>query len=187
MKATVWHIWTDGSCVHGLANVPKRTLGWGGWCAIVEHGADGNIYRGRVANTTNVRMELLAAIEGLRAVPGIRQPVVLHTDCTTLLIVRDWRDSGRVKSYTGRDAPLWKGLADQFDRLDVRIDLLTKGGYGPIHRRAHGIAGAEARGGLRDLPPNAVPLEDGHHLRTHLRRQTAKQAVEDLRARGLFG
>ena len=56
------HIYTDGSC---LGNP-----GPGGWAAIIEE--DGNKKRlsGREDETTNNRMEILAAIKGLQATPS---------------------------------------------------------------------------------------------------------------------
>lgn len=171
-----WRIWTDGSCKHGLPNVPKGLRGWGGWAAIVEHGSDGCVVRGRVAETTNVRMEILAAIEGLRVVPD-GERALLHTDCTTLLTIRDWRESGRLDMYTGRDSRLCRELAAELDRVQVEMVLLVRGHRDLIHRRAHALAGAEATGGLRNLPKNAVPLpwtprEGQHRLRKHLRERT---------------
>lgn len=53
-------IWTDGSC--------RPNPGTGGWAAILK-GADGRekAIKGAEADTTNNRMELRAAIEGLKA------------------------------------------------------------------------------------------------------------------------
>lgn len=169
-----WHVWSDGSCQHGRTQVPKRTPGWGGWAAVIEHGThdDSCVVSGRVEGTTNVRMELHAATEGLRMVTDHAEPCILHTDCTTILNVEEWWSSRRLDYYTGPDAAWWRKLAAEFTRLDVRVDLLTKGRYGPIHRRAHAIAGAEARGGLRNLPVNATPLDDLHHLRKGQRRES---------------
>jgi hypothetical protein len=45
----------------------------------------------------------------------------------------------------------------ELGRLAPAIHLLGRGPRDPIHKRAHVIAGAEARAGLRGLPPNAVP------------------------------
>lgn len=171
-----WHVWTDGSCQHGRAQVPKRTPGWGGWAAIVEHGSEGVVLRGRVPRTTNVRMELLAAVKGLQEVPDGAY-AVLHTDCTTLVIVESWWRERRVQHYQGADRRFWVDLAAELDRVRVLLDLLERGQRDPIHRRAHTLAGAEARGGLQQMPPNAVPLDDGHQLRKHLQQQAARRAL----------
>lgn len=167
-----WHVWCDGSCMHGLAQAPRGVGGWGGWCAIVEHGSDGRVLRGRVPDTTNVRMELRAAIEGLRVVPD-GAGAVLHTDCTTLAVVHErWR-RGLVPANPGKDARLWLELDAEYERVGVDLRLIVKGERDPIHKRCHTIAGAEARGGLRNLPPNQVPLDElggEHRVREGYRR-----------------
>lgn len=178
----IWHIWTDGSCQHGLPQVPRGTLGWGGWCAIVEHGSDGLVLRGREPDTTNVRMELRAAIEGLRVVP-VGEDVVLHTDCTTILCARDASKRGgrsRNPHKVLRDGELWKELGELIAWRTVHMHLIVKGERDKIHRRAHVIAGAEARGGLCNLPTNATPLDElggGHRIRSGYRRQAANASV----------
>mgnify|MGYP001806030452 FL=1 len=64
-------IYTDGAC---LGNP-----GPGGWGALLRHGAHEKELAGGEPDTTNNRMELLAAI---RALEALREPcrVVLHTD-----------------------------------------------------------------------------------------------------------
>jgi len=67
-------IYTDGAC--------SGNPGPGGWAAVLIYGDAKKEISGFVADTTNNRMELLAAIEGLKAVtkpqPDIR--VVLYSD-----------------------------------------------------------------------------------------------------------
>lgn len=174
-----WHVWTDGSCQHGYAQVEKGLRGWGGWCAIVEHGSDGAVLRGRVAKTTNVRMELHAVTEGLRAVPD-GASVLVHTDSTVIVTVRDWVDRQHRNSgnRSRSDHRYWDALADQLERVDARVHLLGRGVRDPIHKRAHTIAGAEARGGLRNLPVNATPLEEDHHrIRKGMRRVATSERM----------
>lgn len=166
-----WHVWSDGSCQHGVPQAPAGVGGWGGWCAVIEHGSDGQVVRGRVPDTTSVRMELRAAIEGLRVVPA-GSVAVLHTDCTTILSVYDRWQRGRIPR--GPDRKLWLELDAELDRIGgVHVALIEKGTADPVHRRCDKIAGAEARGGLRDLPPNSVPLDElggAHQIRKGMRR-----------------
>ena len=71
------HIYTDGSC---LGNP-----GPGGWAYIIVH--DGKPRRedsGHCSNTTNNRMEMMAAIEALKAIPP-SQSVVLYSDSQLLI------------------------------------------------------------------------------------------------------
>src|SRR5260370_3488357 len=62
-------ITTDGSC---LGNP-----GPGGWACILRCGQHERVLQGGVADTTNNRMELVAAIEGLRALKRASQVTVL--------------------------------------------------------------------------------------------------------------
>lgn len=176
-----WDIWTDGSAVcderlrvgvKGQAKLP------GGWAAVVEHGIDGYVLRGRHPATTNVRMEIRAAIEGLREVPD-DELVVLHFDCTVIYSVADWMLWPSRAAHEIRDGRLWLLLAHELRRVDVRFDLLGKG-YHPIHQRAHAMAGAEARAMALALPSNAEPL--GAVSKGDRRRmRRARMRVEELR------
>ena len=64
-------IFTDGAC--------RGNPGPGGWAALLRQGAHERLVSGAAADTTNNRMELMAAIEGLAA---LRRPsqVALTTD-----------------------------------------------------------------------------------------------------------
>lgn len=155
-----WHVWSDGSCQHGVPQAPRGVGGWGGWCAIVEHGSDGQVVRGRAPDTTSVRMELQAAIEGLRVIPD-GSVAVLHTDCMTILSLYDRWERNDERRLRGRDRRFWRALRREFDRIgSVQIEMIVRGMPDPIHQRCHKIAGAEARGGLRNLPTNSVPVDE---------------------------
>ncbi len=64
-------IWTDGAC--------KGNPGPGGWGALLLSGEHEKTLHGGEPHTTNNRMELMAVIQGLRA---LTRPcaVILHTD-----------------------------------------------------------------------------------------------------------
>lgn len=165
-----WHIWTDGSCVNPqeskLHTTPKGGVGFGGWAAIVEHGSDGFVLRGRVDGTTNVQMELVAVIEGLAVVPSGDRAVV-HTDSTVILAVLDRWQRGTLGYREPVHAGLWRQLAREFDRLPVTVAMVGKGMRDPVHKRAHMIAGAEAKALLHiangRIPPRATPLDPDDH------------------------
>jgi ribonuclease HI len=180
-----WGIYTDGSAIcHDTDVVPRRFPG--GWAAVVEHGQDGYVIRGREAATTNVRMELVAAIRGLREVPdGDR--AVLHFDCTVIYTVRDrWQrnllDGMRLVStpHALKDGDLWADLAAEYDRVEVELRKVR--GANPIHRRAHAIAQAEAKAEAAGLPAYAVVLSK---IERKARRQVdlAQYRQDDLRRR----
>jgi ribonuclease HI len=163
-----WHIWSDGSCVNAQEaqkhTTPKGGVGYGGWAAVIEHGSDGFVLRGRVAETTNVVMELVAMIEGLRIVPA-GESAVVHTDSTVILAVLDRWQRGTLEQ--GRRTPvhadLWRDLAGEFDRLRVTVSMVERGMKDPVHKRAHVLAGAEAKALLHiangRIPPTATPLD----------------------------
>lgn len=76
-------IWTDGAC--------SGNPGPGGWCAILLYGKTERVVSGGEPATTNNRMELKAAIEGLKALKEVCM-VKLYTDsayvCNAFL--QDW-------------------------------------------------------------------------------------------------
>lgn len=66
-------MWTDGSC-------KVNPGGPGGWAVILESDGRRKELSGRLSETTNNRAELLAVINGLRALKGGPHDVTLHTD-----------------------------------------------------------------------------------------------------------
>ncbi len=78
-----YDIWTDGACAH-------KTGGAGGYAAVlVARRSDGSIAKqwevsGGDFETTNNRMELMAVITGLRALPAPAR-VCIHIDSTYVM------------------------------------------------------------------------------------------------------
>ncbi|OLC17707.1 MAG: ribonuclease HI [Candidatus Rokubacteria bacterium 13_1_40CM_69_27] len=111
-------VYTDGAC----AGNP----GPGGWAAIIIDGDDERTVSGAEPKTTNQRMELTAAIEGLAAIPG-RRRVRLHSDSAYLVNCfhdrwwERWERNGWIgtdkKPVVNRD--LWERLLAQTRRHDV--------------------------------------------------------------------
>ena len=111
-------LYTDGAC--------SGNPGPGGWAAIIIDDAEERTLSGAELNTTNQRMELMAAIEGLRAISG-RRRVRLHSDSAYVInCFRDrwwerwerngWLGTGK-KAVTNRD--LWEQLLAESRRHDV--------------------------------------------------------------------
>ena len=98
-------------------------------------------------STTNQRMELRAALEGLRAVPGRRQ-VDLHSDSAYLVnCFRDrwhvrWRQNGwrnaQKKPVENRD--LWEALLAEVERHEVRWHKVAGHSGVPLNERADRLA-----------------------------------------------
>ena len=111
-------VYTDGAC--------SGNPGPGGWAAIIiENGAE-RVVSGAEPRTTNQRMELMAAIEGLAAIPG-RRRVHVYTDSAYVMNcfeqrwwvrweTNGWLGAGK-KAVTNRD--LWERLLAQVRRHDV--------------------------------------------------------------------
>jgi len=122
-------VYTDGAC---LGNP-----GPGGWAALVVDGEKRLVFEGREEKTTNNRMELRAAIEGLtRAAPGSQ--VVLYSDSQYLVytMTRNWKRKANLD--------LWQKL-DALSR-ERRVKWEWRPGeegpeMGEAHRRADGMAG----------------------------------------------
>jgi ribonuclease HI len=114
-------MYTDGACT--------GNPGPGGYAAVILKGSDRKEISGGYRLTTNNRMELMAAIEGLRTLPH-RSDVLLYTDSRYLADAinlrwinswqaRNWRKSSKEKVL---NVDLWKQLLQELDRHQVRIE-----------------------------------------------------------------
>jgi ribonuclease HI len=86
-------IWTDGAC--------SGNPGPGGWAAIVipEEGADPQELSGGEKLTTNNRMELTAALEGLRSLPDGSKVVVVTDSQLMLNSMTTWLPGWKRKGW----------------------------------------------------------------------------------------
>ena len=108
-------IYTDGAC--------RGNPGPGGFGVILQYGTARRELSGGEPVTTNNRMELRAAIEGLRA---LREPceVTLYSDsrylvdAVTLGWARSWRATGW-KRGKAKNPDLWEELLTLLDRHTV--------------------------------------------------------------------
>lgn len=139
-------LWTDGSCIF-LEPKAAGGTGFGGYAAVVRRGGHGWVRRGRVFDTTAVRMELRAIIEGLRSLPNAVEATV-YVDVILAFDIaakwRAWRFEGARLDPRCRHGE-WAELIEQLERVSVRFELLVKGPRGKNHKDAHAMAGDEAR------------------------------------------
>jgi ribonuclease HI len=142
-------IYTDGAC-HG-------NPGPGGYAAILFHGSTQKEVSGGWRNTTNNRMEILAAIKGLKALTE-RCAVTLYSDSKYLVDsmtkgwVERWHANGwkRNKRDRAQNVDLWEQLLDQCEAHDVAFEW-TRGHVGtPENERCDYLANEAAR--REDLP-----------------------------------
>lgn len=135
-------VYTDGAC--------SGNPGPGGWGAILTSGANEREISGGEADTTNNRMELMAAIMALET---MKRPVEvhLHTDST---YVRDgitkwihgWKKNGwrTAAKKPVKNADLWQRLEEAAARHDVKWHWVKGHAGHPQNERADELA----RGGL---------------------------------------
>ena len=140
-------IFTDGAC--------KGNPGPGGWGALLRFGDVERELAGSEAETTNNRMEMLAAI---RALEALKRPcdVVLTTDSKYLIDgITRWIDGWRKRGWKTAakkpvaNADLWRDLLDAAD--PHRIDWCwVKGHAGHAeNERADRLASAAAEAQAR--------------------------------------
>ncbi len=136
-------LYTDGFC--------EPNPGEGGWAAILLHGSNRKEISGAEPDTTNNRMELTAAIEGLKA---LREPckVDLFTDSQYVrqgitAWMRTWKRNGWRTSTKQpvKNQDLWQEL----DRLTEKHEITwhwVKGHAGdPLNERCDFLAGEASR------------------------------------------
>jgi ribonuclease HI len=137
------HIWTDGAC---LGNP-----GPGGWGALLRWNGQERELSGAEAQTTNNRMELLAAIEALEA---LKRPctVILTTDSqyvrkgiTEWMV--NWKSNGwrTASKKPVKNVDLWRRLDQAVARHKIRWDWVKGHSGHPENERADELASNAAR------------------------------------------
>jgi ribonuclease HI len=143
-------VYTDGAC--------SGNPGPGGWAAIITDDGAERIVSGADARTTNQRMELTAAVEGLAAIPG-RRRVHVYTDSAYVMNCFEqrwwdrwekngWLGAGK-KPVTNRD--LWERLIAETRRHEV-VWHKVRGHSGDV---MNDRVDALARGVIATLTPRA--------------------------------
>ena len=110
-------LYTDGSC-HG-------NPGPGGWAAILEYGAKSRELTGHDGATTNNRMEMMAVLEGLRA---LKEPCVVEVWTDSRYVVdgmkswlAGWKKRGwkTASKQPVKNEELWRALDEEASRHQV--------------------------------------------------------------------
>ena len=151
MKTPPVEIFTDGSC---LGNP-----GPGGWAVLWRYGEHNRELSGGVALTTNNRMELTAALQGLRNLTRSCS-VTLYSDSTYLCNAVNlgwlcrWRDKGWKKAdkrpVLNRD--LWEQLYPLLEQYRPRLNWVQ--GHAGHQENARVDMLARAAASLPGLPPD---------------------------------
>jgi ribonuclease HI len=139
-------IFTDGAC--------RGNPGPGGWGALLRYQGIEREFYGGERDTTNNRMELQAAIEGLKALSE-RCAVTLTTDSVYVKSgITEWLPGWKKKNWKTaarkpvKNTDLWKALDEQNQRHEVQWHWV-KGHSG---HRENEIADDLANRGIEELP-----------------------------------
>jgi ribonuclease HI len=139
MSGEAVEIYTDGAC--------SGNPGPGGWGAVLLYGGrEKELFGGEAAETTNNRMELMAAIQALESLTR-PIPVRLHTDSTYVRSgvtkwLPKWKRNGwkTAGKQPVKNADLWQRLDTAMQRHTVEW-LWVKGHAGnPGNERADALA-----------------------------------------------
>ena len=109
-------IYTDGSC--------EPNPGAGGWAALLIFPGREVPISGYHPNSTNNRMELTAAVEALKALPGSHR-VDLYTDSTYVKKgITEWMPAWKARNWRRKagklaNVSLWKALDAAVNQHDV--------------------------------------------------------------------
>ena len=135
-------IHTDGSC---LSNP-----GPGGWAAILQWQGNERELTGSEFETTNNRMELMAAIKGIDAVKR-SMTIELHTDSRYVMNgVTDWMPRWKANGWktaakkAGANQDLWEKLDRAVTRHDVHWHWVKGHAGNPLNERCDILARAAA-------------------------------------------
>ncbi len=139
-------IYTDGAC--------SGNPGPGGWGVLMLHGSREKTLNGGERDTTNNRMELMAAIKALEAIkPGFAGKVILWTDSTYVLKgitewIHGWKKRGWKKS--DKKPVINKDLWQILDALNAEKDVSWKW--------VKGHAGVEGNERADELARQGIPV-----------------------------
>jgi ribonuclease HI len=144
-------IYTDGAC--------SGNPGPGGWGATMMFGSQRREIRGGDLNTTNNRMELMAAIKALAALEQ-GSTVDLHTDSTYVRKgitewIHGWKRRGW-KTAAGKPVKnddLWRELDERRNQHDVTWHWVKGHAGHPENERADELAGMGLKEALAGEPP----------------------------------
>ncbi len=130
-------IYTDGS---SLGNP-----GAGGYCAIISYGEHEVIVKGSEKNTTNNRMELLAVIEGVKALKESCEIAVISDSTYVVKGINEWLSNWIKKSFRDVKNPdLWKMYLEVSKNHKVKCTWVKAHAGHHFNERCDQLAKSEA-------------------------------------------
>lgn len=149
MMVAMIEIYTDGACI--------GNPGPGGWAAIIVNGSDRREIKGRENRTTNNRMEIMAAIQGLAHTPvGSRVKVESDSQYLVNTMAKNW------KRKANHD--LWDKLDTLVAERDVSWGWIRGHDGHPENERANMLANDEAGRPASNSTPTHFDLEGNVHM-----------------------
>jgi ribonuclease HI len=138
-------VYTDG----GSINNP----GPGGYGVVIERAGERQEISGGFRHTTNNRMEMMAAIVGLRELRNCGKKVFLYSDSSYLVngITKGWAKKWRSKGWRKGDGEpvlnidLWKELLELLDGVDVLFNWVKGHAGNELNERCDRLAVSAAR------------------------------------------
>ncbi len=133
-------LYTDGAC--------SGNPGPGGWAFVLKHPSTGKELErsGAELDTTNNRMELMAAIEGLRALKA-KSTVELYSDSKYVLNgLKDWLPGWKAKGWKTaskqpvKNVDLWKELDALASGHEVKFHWIRGHNEHPENERCDRLA-----------------------------------------------
>lgn len=130
-------IYTDGSC--------DPNPGPGGWAALIIEDGKNKTLKGSAHHSTNNRMELKAALEGIKAMdPSV--PIIIYTDSQYLQKgVREWLPNWKARGWKRKggklaNVDLWKELSDEIEQREITWHWVRGHAGNPFNERVNRIA-----------------------------------------------
>ena len=148
-KKIILTIYTDGAC--------SGNPGPGGWGVLLQYGSKEKTLKGGDPNTTNNRMELMAAIKAIEAVnETYTGEIILWTDSTYVMKgITEWVHGWKKKNWIKSDkkpvvnTDLWKVL----DKLNSQKNIQWNWVKGHAGVEGNERADELARQGLEEIRP----------------------------------
>ena len=142
MSAGTVEIWTDGAC--------RGNPGPGGWGAVLRFNGTEKELSGGERDTTNNRMELMAAIQALETLKRACQVHVTTDSNYVRQGITEWLPRWRANGWRTaarkpvKNADLWQRLADAAERHEVKWSWVRGHSGHPENARADRLATAAA-------------------------------------------
>lgn len=154
-------LFTDGAC--------SGNPGPGGWAYLLRHESSGQSREasGGEPHTTNNRMELIAVIEGLRALTKSSAVDVYSDSKYVLNGLEEWLDQWKARGWRTADKKpvknedLWRILDDLRDKHTLRFHWVKGHSEHPENERCDRLAVAARDLVARSQKERRVGLEEG--------------------------